>query len=142
MAYTTQLRSFLADIAEKGVEIPDQITGLLNTYDAIGNSALDLILSADAEGCSEDLTVVNATKLDNLSEVLSVVRDNSPQVQPVKFSVVGIYPESGQIVCHHVLAPNGARAFDFVDDDELKMVVSIAGHHFDGASLTFPDQER
>lgn len=59
-----------------------------------------------------------------------------------KYSVIGIYPESGQIFCHHVEATSGTNAFmeaaNHLPDTEMEMVVALPGHQLEGQLLTFP----
>ena len=57
------------------------------------------------------------------------------------FTVVGYFVESGQTVCHHVMAKNGIHAFCVLAQDEplLMMVVAMPGHLTEGAGdLVFP----
>jgi hypothetical protein len=74
MSYTTAIRTFLANT---GVAVPNEILAYLSAIDGIGEAALDVSLSADNTGCmgEDELTVVDAVKLRELSDRINSVRD-------------------------------------------------------------------
>lgn len=74
MSYTTSIRTFLASTL---AAVPNEVIAQLNAIDEIGNAAMDLILSADNEGCSEELTVVDGAKVADLSARLNAIRDDN-----------------------------------------------------------------
>lgn len=98
MSYTTQLRSFFTAVTEKGFSIPEEILALADSYDAIGSRAFEVILSADNTGCSDDLTVVDATMLVTLGDLLNSIRHTgaSSQTEPDS-NVLGIQSTLVQI---------------------------------------------
>lgn len=58
------------------------------------------------------------------------------------FTVIGIYEESGQIVCHHVMAETDMNAFAVVADQQhgLSMVAVLSGHLHEGQEISFPGE--
>ena len=59
------------------------------------------------------------------------------------YTVIGVYTDSGQIVCHHVKANDGTHAFAVVAasvDGDIDMVVVLEGHQSEGEELTFPGE--
>lgn len=57
-----------------------------------------------------------------------------------KFTVIGVYEETGQIVSHHVTAKNDFNAFAVMAKREhgISMVAAIPGHLNEGSNITFP----
>ena len=56
------------------------------------------------------------------------------------YTVIGVHPDNGQIVCHHVKANDGTHAFAVVAanvDGDIEMVVALEGHQTEGKELTF-----
>ena len=60
------------------------------------------------------------------------------------FTVIGIHADTGQIVCHHVMADDGLHAFAVAASiiaSSVNMVVALEGHLTEDGRLTFPGEK-
>ncbi len=62
--------------------------------------------------------------------------------QQKPFTVIGVVEESGQIVCHHVMAESDLNAFAQAAslDSFLSMVAALPGHISEGQGISFPGE--
>lgn len=84
MSYTAAIRTHLVTAS---IEVPGHILAYLNAVDEVCAVAMDVVLSADSVGCSEEMTVVNGTKLQQLSTELYGLIDSD--VEPGKSNFSG-----------------------------------------------------
>jgi hypothetical protein len=84
MSYTTTIRACLN---ENLAAIPVEVLAHLNAIDQVCGATQELILSADNEGCCDDLTVISASNVEVISSLLSGISNTKTPLLCLSLSV-------------------------------------------------------
>lgn len=154
------LVSHLSDIAMQLKDHPDALTGNSKVHycyhAAIAGLNAILDEKAKAHGNAHGSKMDNDPDVIQLREAIGFALQRAPTDEaafpkansvnidaPRPFTVIGVRPDTGQIVSHHVLANDGLHAFAVLaaqDNRDLEMTVALEGHQNEGEILTFPGE--
>lgn len=128
MLITQNLQSLYASAAAHGITVPDPLKRLPDALHEFVNRAFDLINSADATGCCGALTVVDAEKVQALSELANAFRDDWTMVTPPSVKVsLSIFDRHGDPYTQRSLALAAAGVSDIVDHAAQAVLLNRSG---------------
>ncbi|MBV7547530.1 hypothetical protein KW849_14655 [Pseudomonas sp. PDM26] len=122
------LQSVFTQAAALGILIPDELKKLPGLLDEFISIADGLITSADGTGCCDELTVVDAAKVTELSQVVSSLRDDisTPNLPSIGVSL-SIFDCHGEPYASRVVNLAAAGVSDVVDHAAQAVLLHRAG---------------
>ncbi|WP_095158167.1 hypothetical protein [Pseudomonas sp. Irchel 3E13] len=128
MLITQNLQSLYTSAEAHGITVPGSLKRLPDALHEFLNRAVDLINSADATGCCGESTVVDAEKVQALSELANAFRDDWATANPPSVEVsLSIFDRHGDPYAQRSLPLAAAAVSDIVDHATQAVLLSRSG---------------